>query len=119
MRSRGVLAKPVTQHPEALPAEETVKLDTLNGGKALGMVHLIGSLKIGKAADFSLINLEEIETAPIYHPVSQIVYAASRQQVTDVWVAGKQLMKNRKLLTLDEKELIAKAQYWGQKIRES
>jgi 5-methylthioadenosine/S-adenosylhomocysteine deaminase len=47
-----------------------------------------------------------------------LVYAASRNQVTDVWVAGKQLMKNRQLLTLDEKELIKKAQYWSGKIQE-
>ncbi len=60
--------------------------------------------------------MDEIETLPIYHPISQIVYAASRHQVTDVWVAGKQLMKNRELMTLDEKELKARAKLWQDKI---
>jgi len=53
----------------------------------------------------------------VYHPESQIIYAASRNQVTDVWVAGKQLMKNRELLTLNEAEIKAKARYWQNKIR--
>jgi len=61
--------------------------------------------------------LDELETLPLYHPESQIVYAASRSQVTDVWVAGKQLMKNRQLLTLDETQLKEKARYWAKKIK--
>ncbi len=117
MRSAAFLAKLSTQNPESLSAETALHMATLNGAKALGVEQKIGSLKIGKAADFTAVNLEEIETLPLYHPISQIVYAASRQQVTDVWVAGKQLMKNRKLTTLDEKELMAKAQYWQKKIK--
>lgn len=116
MRTGSFLAKLSTQNPEALTADATLKMATLNGAKALGIDHLTGSLTIGKASDFIAINLEKIETLPIYHPISQIVYAASREQVTDVWVAGKQLMKNRQLTTLDEKELIAKAKQWGKKI---
>ncbi|MEO8401888.1 MAG: TRZ/ATZ family hydrolase [Gammaproteobacteria bacterium] len=117
MRSAAFLAKLSNRNPEILSAGETMKLATINGAKALGIDHITGSLTIGKAADFAAINLDEIETQPLYHPISQIVYAASRQQVTDVWVAGKQLLKNRKLLTLDEKELIAKAKYWGEKVK--
>jgi len=116
MRTAALLAKLTTQNPENLSAPETLKLATLNGAKALGIDSITGSLTIGKAADFAAINLEEIETLPVFHPVSQIVYAAARNQVTDVWVAGKQLLKNRKLMTLDEKELIDKAKYWGEKI---
>ena len=117
MRSAAFLAKLANHNPVTLPAIETITTATLNGAKALGIDHMTGSLKAGKAADFVAIHLDEIETLPMYHPASQIVYAASRHQVTDVWVAGKQLMKSRKLLTLDEKELINKARYWGDKIR--
>lgn len=117
MRSAAFLAKHETNNPESLNAFQTFQLATINGAKALGMDAMIGSLKIGKAADFAVVNLEEIETLPIYHPISQIVYAASRQQVTDVWVGGKALLKNRKLTTLDENELMAKAKAWGEKIR--
>jgi len=66
--------------------------------------------------DFVAINLDEIETLPLYHPTSQIVYAASRNHVTDVWVQGKQLMKKRQLLTLDEMALKAKARFWAGKL---
>jgi len=117
MRSAALLAKLSNRHPESLPAAKTLELATINGAKVLGLDHLIGSLKAGKAADFAAIHLDEIETQPLYHPISQIVYAASRQQVTDTWVAGKRLMKNRQLLTLDEKEILQKAKEWGGKIK--
>jgi 5-methylthioadenosine/S-adenosylhomocysteine deaminase len=116
MRSANFLAKLVTQNPTALPASESITMATLNGAKALGLDQITGSLTVGKAADFIATKLDEIETLPTYHPASHLVYAASRNQVTDVWVAGKQLMKKRKLLTLDEKEIKAKAKYWSKKL---
>lgn len=119
MRSAAFLAKLITKNPTSLSAQQALTMATLNGAKALGIDHITGSLTPGKAADFIAINLDnEIETQPLYHPVSQIVYASSRNQVTDVWVAGKQLMKNRQLTTLDEKALIEKAKLWQEKIRE-
>ncbi|MCC2666325.1 MAG: mtaD [Gammaproteobacteria bacterium] len=117
MRVAALMAKHGTSDPENLSAPDVLTMGTLQGAKALGIDHMTGSLTIGKAADFIAINLEAIETLPIYHPVSQIVYSASRSQVTDVWVAGKQLLKNRQLTTMDEKELMKKAHYWGEKIR--
>jgi len=116
MRSAAFLGKLTTMDPKAVSAEQALKMATIHGAKALGIDHYTGSLYKGKAADFIAINLEQIETQPLYHPMSAIVYAASRQQVTDVWVAGKQLLKNRELQTLDEKELLAKAQRWRKKI---
>lgn len=116
MQTAAFLAKLSTHDATALSAPETITMATLNGAKALGIDNITGSLTAGKSADFIAINLDEIETLPLYHPTSQVVYAASRNQVTDVWVAGKQLMKNRKLLTLDEEELKKKAQIWRQKI---
>lgn len=117
MRSAAFLAKLSDKNPESLAAAQSLELATLNGAKALGMDHLTGSLEIGKAADFAAIDLDQIETQPVYHPISHIVYTASRQQVTDTWVAGKRLMKNRELLTLDENEVLQKAKEWGEKIR--
>jgi 5-methylthioadenosine/S-adenosylhomocysteine deaminase len=117
IRSAAFLAKLSNRNPEALAAQKAIELATIQGANVLGMNQVIGSLKPGKMADFAAVNLDEIETQPLYHPVSQIVYAASRQQVTDTWVAGKRLMKNRELLTLDEKELIGKAKEWREKIQ--
>ena len=116
MRTASFLAKLSTQNPEALSAYQVLQMATLHGARAIGMDKTIGSLVAGKSADFIAINLDEIETQPLYHPHSQIVYAASRHQVTDVWVMGKQLLKNRQLTTLDEAELKEKAKYWREKI---
>lgn len=116
MRSAAFLSKLSTRNPVSLNAEESITMATLNGAKALGIDKLTGSITVGKSADFAVIQLDELETLPLYHPHSQIVYAASRNQVTDVWVKGKQLLKNRKLTTLDEEALKAKAKAWRAKI---
>lgn len=117
MRSAAFLGKVVTQDPKAVPAKLALQMATLNGARALGIDHVTGSLEVGKSADFIAIDFNEIETQPLYHPISQVVYAAGRNQVTDVWVAGKQLLKARKLTTLDEKDLIARAQNWRKRIK--
>ena len=119
MRTAALLAKANTYNPTSLHAKEALQMATINGAKALGIDKVTGSLTIGKSADFIAIKLDELETLPIYYPESQIVYAASRHQVTDVFVAGKQLLRNRELLTLDEEKLKATAMAWRDKIRKS
>jgi 5-methylthioadenosine/S-adenosylhomocysteine deaminase len=89
---------------------------TINGAKALGLETVCGSLEIGKAADVVAINLDHLETVPLYHPISHIVYASSRHQVTDVWVAGKQLLKQHRLTTFDEAALKLKARQWQERL---
>lgn len=116
IRSAALLGKLTSMDPKAMPAEYALKMATLHGARALGIDHFTGTLQNGKAADFIAIDLEQIEIQPVYHPISAIVYAASRQQVTDVWIAGKHLLKNRELQTLDEKELLAKVKGWRKKI---
>ncbi|MCK5669699.1 MAG: TRZ/ATZ family hydrolase, partial [Gammaproteobacteria bacterium] len=61
-------------------------------------------------------DLDTIESQPLYDPVSHIVYAANRNQVTDVWVAGKQLLKNRELTSIEEKNVLSKSRDWQEKI---
>jgi 5-methylthioadenosine/S-adenosylhomocysteine deaminase len=116
MRSANFLSKISTMNPLSLNAMDTIAMATMNGAKTLGNATQTGSLKIGKAADFIAMDLDEIETLPIFNIPAQVVYASSRQQVTDVWVAGQQLMKDRVLLTLDETDLKSKAHFWGDKI---
>ncbi len=106
MRSAALLAKAVSGDASAIPAHTALKMATLNGAKALGLDAITGSLSKGKAADITAIDLNRIETQPVYHPISQIVYSSSRDQVTDVWVQGKHLLNNRQLTTLDEKKII-------------
>jgi 5-methylthioadenosine/S-adenosylhomocysteine deaminase len=116
MRVGALLAKGVAGSASALPASQALRMATLHGARALGLEHLIGSLLPGKAADLAAIDLGCIETQPVYHPLPQLVYSAARHQVTDVWVAGRQVLKGRELTTLDEAELLSKAQEWQARI---
>jgi 5-methylthioadenosine/S-adenosylhomocysteine deaminase len=116
LRIAALIAKGSTLDPTALPAHMALQLATLNGARALGLEAEIGSLAPGKSADITAIDLSVLATQPVYDPVSQIVYSATRDQVTDVWVAGKRLLADRKLTTLDENAIRQKARAWRDKI---
>jgi len=111
MRTAALLAKGVSGDASAVPAMTALKMATINGAKALGIENITGSLSIGKAADVIAIDLSALETQPIYSPISQIVYAASRQQVSDVWVAGKRLLNTRQLTTINVDSLKEKPNF--------
>lgn len=115
-RTAALLAKAVANDAAALPAHQALRMATLNGAAALGLAAETGSLAVGKSADVVAIGLEHIESLPIYNPVSDLVYAAGRQQVTDVWVAGRQVLKRRELLTLDAAEIREKTLIWRDKL---
>ena len=117
MRTAAYLAKGVKRDPATVPAAQALYMATLGGARALGLGDRIGSLEQGKDADITAIYLGDIETRPVYHPVSQIVYAGGRDKVSDVWVAGKHLLKERALTTLDMDALSRKADAWRQRIQ--
>jgi 5-methylthioadenosine/S-adenosylhomocysteine deaminase len=117
LRSAALLAKAVADDASALPAARALEMATLDGARALGWDEEIGSLLPGKAADLVAVRLDGIETEPLYHPLSQIVYALDRGRVSDVWVAGQHLLRERRLTTLDEDEVIAATRRWGAKIQ--
>lgn len=116
MKTAALLAKGVSGKADAIPAATALQMATINGAKALGLSDQIGSLEIGKQADIAAVDLSKIESLPIYDPISQIVYATTRDQISDVWVAGKQLLSSGVLTTLDEPALIAKAKKWQETI---
>jgi 5-methylthioadenosine/S-adenosylhomocysteine deaminase len=116
LRTAALLAKGVAGDASALPAHAALRMATLAGAKALGLEEEIGSLERGKAADFIAVNLARPATQPVYHVLSQLVYAASRDQVSDVYVAGRPLLRDGKLLALDEAETVAKAAEWRDRI---
>lgn len=116
MRTAALLAKGVTQDASAITAATALRMSTLNAAKALGIDDITGSLTLGKAADICAIDLSDIATQPLYNVTSQIVYAASRHQVSDVWVAGKHCLKNKQLTTLNIEDLQQKAKQWQQKL---
>lgn len=116
MRSAALLAKAVSGDASALPADQALRMATLEGARALGLANDVGSLEVGKWADLCAVRLDDVESEPLYHPVSQIVYATGRKQVTDVWVAGEHLLKERTLTTLDKDEILARVRKWKQRI---
>ncbi|MBV1911183.1 MAG: TRZ/ATZ family hydrolase [Kangiellaceae bacterium] len=117
MQSAALLAKADSMNPESFSAYQALYAATMGGARALGLDHKIGSIEIGKQADLIAVDLNTIETQPVYNPISQIVYAASREHVKDVWVAGKQLLNNRKLTQMSESKLIHIAKSWKSKIQ--
>ena len=116
LRTAALLAKGVSGDASALPAHAALRMATLAGAKALGLEDQIGSLEKGKAADFIAVDLNRPATQPVYHVLSQLVYAAGRDQVTDVYVAGRALLREGKLLTLNEAETLTRAAEWRGKI---
>ena len=119
MHTASLLAKIVGGSATFMNAYTTLRIATLNGAKALDLDHEIGSIEIGKSADLAAIDLSHPATQPCYNPVSQIVYSASRDQVTDVWVAGKRLLNAGNLTTVDEHQSISIARDWRDKIYHS
>lgn len=116
MRSAALLAKAVAGDASAVPAAAALRMATLNGARALGMEELLGSLVPGKAADVVAVDLGGIATQPIYNPISHLVYATGRHQVTDVWVAGRHLLRGGALLTVDEIDLAQCASQWQDRL---
>ena len=116
MRTASLIAKTVANDASALPAWQVLEMATINGARALNVETEIGSLEVGKSADMVAIDLNHIATQPVYDPVAQIVYSASREQVTDVWVQGKHRVKNKKLIDVDLAQLLNKVTAWGQRI---
>jgi 5-methylthioadenosine/S-adenosylhomocysteine deaminase len=117
MQTAALLAKQASGSAAAVPAAAALRMATINGARALGLAGEIGSLTAGKAADVICVELAGPEHRPLLDPVSQLVYAASRHDVTDVWVAGEHLVAERVALRLDVEEICATAERWGRQLR--
>ncbi len=114
-RLAALLAKGFSGDPTALPAREALALATIGGARALHLGHLIGSLEVGKRADLQVLDLGPLHNSPRFGRdpeaiYSQLVYVAHGSDVQDVMCNGRWLMRERRLLTLNETELIEQAQ---------
>ncbi len=116
MRTAALLSKGVSMDPTSLSAHQVLKMATLSGAEALGLDKITGSLLPGKAADLIAIDLSALETHPVYNVASQIIYAANRNQVREVWVNGEHLLRGGELVTLDQEKLKQQATEWQGKI---
>jgi 5-methylthioadenosine/S-adenosylhomocysteine deaminase len=119
MHTAALLAKGVAEDASALPAAKALSMATINGARALGIDDETGSLEIGKSADLIAVDLNRVQTQPLYHPISQLVYATGREQVREVWVAGRQLVSDGTLTTLDQSHLLERAEHWRERMAES
>ncbi|GAA5787026.1 5-methylthioadenosine/S-adenosylhomocysteine deaminase [Chitiniphilus shinanonensis] len=116
LRLAALLAKGASGNPEALPAWQALEMATLNGARALGWDDRIGSLRPGKQADVIAVDLSAAGTQPCYDPVSHLVYAADRNQVSHVWIAGRNVYAAHRHLSLDLADAQARARRWQSRI---
>lgn len=117
-RTAALLAKAVAGSASALDAHRALRMATLNGARALGLDEHTGSLEVGKVADLVAFDLSGLAQQPVYDPVSQLIYTCGRDCVRHVWVAGKQLLTDRRLTRIDQDQLMANVRQWSTKIRD-
>ncbi len=117
MGTAAKLHKVATFDPTALNAASVLKMATIDGARAIGLADNIGSLEVGKQADIIVMDTRAPHLTPMYHPDSHIVYAAGGGDVRHVLVAGRQVVKDRQLLTLNVQEIMDRVNTIAQEIR--
>jgi 5-methylthioadenosine/S-adenosylhomocysteine deaminase len=103
-------------HRGGLAPETALRVATLGGATALGMSSEVGSIEVGKAADLVCIDLSTLACQPPRRPAEAVVFGATRNQISDVWTAGRPAVRAGRLLALDEEELRALARGWAERI---
>ncbi|MFA7320536.1 MAG: TRZ/ATZ family hydrolase [Dokdonella sp.] len=116
MRSAALVGKLVANDAAAMSAASVLRAATMGSARALGWHDRIGSIEVGKQADLAAVDLGTIESQPVYNAVSQLIYAAGRHQVSDVWIAGVRKLRNRELTGMDTTEILSKARRWRERI---
>ena len=117
MRLAALLAKGVSGDAGALPAHAALRAATLNGARALGLDSTTGSITAGKWADLTAVHLGRIELQPVYDPVSHLVYAAERGDVSDVWIGGNRVVKMQQVTTIKKEELESAVLMWQNRMK--
>ena len=113
------LQKVATMNPQALPASAALEMATIRGARALGMEKEIGSLEAGKRADMIFVRLDRPNAVPLYDAVSQMVYALKAEDVRDVMVNGKPVVRDGRILTLNAAQILQKAEEYRAKVAAS
>ncbi|MDE2248438.1 MAG: TRZ/ATZ family hydrolase [Pseudomonadota bacterium] len=116
MRTAAQLGKAVAQDASAFDAAFALRAATLNGARAIGLEARVGSIEVGKQADLAAVRLGELETQPLFHVLSQLVYACSRHQVSDVWIAGRRKLAGRELVDMDTAAILGRTRAWRDRI---
>ncbi|SDX18861.1 5-methylthioadenosine/S-adenosylhomocysteine deaminase [Marininema mesophilum] len=109
VRLAALIHKGSTMNPEVIPAWTALQMGTSYGAEALFLDHEIGTLEVGKMADFITLDLEKAHLRPAHDLISLLVYSASREDIQDVYINGRPLMRNKELLTIDEERVLFEA----------
>ena len=115
-RIAGLLSSGVAATPGDLVAADLLRMATLEGARTLGLGEVTGSLEPGKWADLCCIDLRAARSWPVHDPVTAVIYAASAQQVTDTWVAGRHLLAQGHLRYIDESAVLQRAEAWRERL---
>jgi 5-methylthioadenosine/S-adenosylhomocysteine deaminase len=113
LQMAALLGKHVAADASAVRAEAVIAMATINGARALDLADETGSLAEGKAADMICVELSAPNQLPVLNPLSQLVYSAGREHVTDTWVAGRHLVHNGALTRMDLPAIAAAAADWA------
>jgi len=119
MRQAAFLHKLTSKDPRALPAATAVRMATIDGARTLGLDREVGSLEPGKRADLILVSTRGARQTPMYDPISHLVYVARGDDVQTMIVNGKIVMRDRRVLTLDEAAVLDEAVKWSAKVRQA
>ena len=119
MRQAAFQQKLITMDPTAISAPEALEMATIAGARVIGQQARIGSLEPGKRADVIVVSLARPRQQPVFDPISQIVYASRGDDVETTIVNGKVLMRNRKVLTLDEASVLSEARQAADLVRQA
>jgi 5-methylthioadenosine/S-adenosylhomocysteine deaminase len=117
MRQAALLHKLETGDPRAIPARDALAMATIEGARALGLEREIGSLEPGKRGDVIVVSMTSARQTPVYDPISHLVYVTRGDDVRTTIVNGRVLMRERKVLTLDERAVLADAEQQAQQVR--
>jgi len=117
MRLAALLAKGASEDPTSLPAYQALEMVTINAAKALGLDDKIGSIEVGKKADFAAVRLGDLTSLPCYDPISHLVYTCGREHVTHTWVAGELRYSNGLYANIEPMELKEIIQKWQPKLK--
>jgi 5-methylthioadenosine/S-adenosylhomocysteine deaminase len=119
MRQAAFLHKLTTGDPRAIPATAALAMGTIEGARALGMDDRVGSLEPGKRADLIVVSAKGARQTPMYDPISHLVYVTRGDDVQTSIVNGRVLMRDRRVLTLDEAGVIREANAIAVQVRQA
>lgn len=119
LATAALIGKLAAKDAAAVSAQTALHMATLGSAKALGMDSEIGSLEVGKAADIIAVAVDHVSANPIYNIMSHLVYNNRRLNVTHAWVAGRALLQDGRLVTLNEREIMQRVKQWQQRLSSS